>query len=227
MRRRLAAEAFATFTVVFAGTGAIVVDDLCGGRITHAGVSLTFGVAVSAMILLVGRVSGAHMNPAVSWALVAARRFSTRHAIAYTVAQLGGALVASTLLAACVTHPTLGATLPAQGVWTSVVLEALLTWLLMVSALWASTRSPERRFSSALVIGAVVALEAYFAGPIMGASMNPARSIAPALVSGNVADLWAYVAGPMLGALLAVPACRRVASPQCCPRRATACESAT
>jgi protein-tyrosine-phosphatase len=123
--RRLAAELFGTFALVFAGTGAIIINDVSGGTVTHVGIALTFGLVVLAMIYAVGDVSGAHLNPAVSLGFVVARRFSARLVILYIVCQCAGAVLASSLLRALFpSHPTLGATIPAGVATQSFVLEA-------------------------------------------------------------------------------------------------------
>lgn len=208
MSRKLWSEFFGTFALVFAGTGAIVINDVSGGAITHAGIALTFGLIVLAMIYTFGDVSGAHLNPAVSVAFAAAKRFPWPYVPIYVAAQGAGAFAASgTLRFLFPQHSTLGATLPAGAASQSFVLEVLLTFLLMLVILSVSTGAKEKGITAGIAIGSVIALEAMFAGPICGASMNPARSLAPAVVSGRLEHLWIYLAGPLLGALLAIPAC--------------------
>lgn len=200
------AEALGTFCLVFAGTGAIIVNNTSGGVVTHVGVALTFGLVVMAMIDALGNVSGAHLNPAVSMAFVLSGRFPLRNLPTYVLAQLAGALVASALLRFLFpSDPTLGATLPAGSAAQSLVLEVVLAFILMLVILAVSTGSKERGLSAGVTVGAVIGLEAMFAGPITGASMNPARSLAPALVSGRVEFLWVYLIAPCVGAALAVP----------------------
>jgi aquaporin Z len=211
------AEAVGTFALVLAGTGAIVVDDSRGGALGHAGIAMTFGLVVMAMIYALGEVSGAHLNPAVTLAFVAARRFPAARAPAYVAAQLAGAFAASGVLALLFPeHPTLGATLPAGAAWQSLVLEVLLAGLLMLVILRVSSGASEVGLLAGAAIGATVGLEALFAGPVSGASMNPARSLAPALVSGATRDLWVYLLAPLLGACAAVPLCRALSPGDCC-----------
>lgn len=216
-QRRLLAEALGTFALVFAGTGAIVINQVSGGAITHAGVALTFGLIVLAMIHTFGDVSGAHLNPAVTTAFAAAGRFPWRDVPGYVGAQSAGAFAASGLLRLLFPgNDTLGTTLPAGAAGQSFILEVVLTAILMLVILSVSTGAREKGITAGIAIGAVIALEAMFAGPICGASMNPARSLAPAVVSGHVEQLWLYLTAPTLGALLAVPACRGVRGPDCC-----------
>lgn len=216
--KKLLAEVLGTFGLIFAGTGAIVINSASHGAIGHAGIAITFGLIVLAMIYTFGDISGAHLNPAVTLAFAAARRFPWREVPGYLLAQTLGALAASgTLRFLFPADPTsLGATLPAGSESQSFVLELILTALLMLVILSVSTGAKEKGITAGIAIGAVIALEAMFAGPICGASMNPARSLAPALVSGNCAHLWLYLTAPVLGALLAVPLCCAVREPGCC-----------
>ncbi len=203
---RFLAELLGTFCLVFAGTGAIIVNDTSHGAVTHLGVSLTFGLVVMAMIYTLGDVSGAHLNPAVSLAFALAHRFPSRSVPIYVLAQTLGACAASGLLRALFpSHPSLGSTLPAGSAWQSFLLEVVLTFILMFVVLAVSSGPKERGIMAGIAVGGVVALEAIFAGPISGASMNPARSLAPSLFSGNLQSLWIYIFAPTLGASLAVP----------------------
>jgi aquaporin Z len=222
MGRKLLAECFGTFTLVFAGTGAIVVNAASGGQVTHVGVALTFGLVVLAMIYAVGDVSGAHLNPAVTLGFVLARRFPARDAIPYALSQLAGALLASLLLRVSFPdHPTLGATLPAGPALQSFLFEVVLTLVLMFVILSVATGAQERGLLAGVAVGAVIALEALFAGPVSGASMNPVRSLAPAAVSGTLDHLWVYLTAPPLGAALAVVLCKSIHQGGCCSAPAT------
>lgn len=208
---RLLAESIGTFCLVFAGTGAIIVNNTSGGVVTHVGIALTFGLVVMAMIDALGNISGAHLNPAVSIAFTLARRFPLRDLPGYILAQIAGACAASALLRFLFpSDQTLGATLPSGSAAQSLVLEIVLTFILMLVILAVSTGSKERGLTAGIAVGAVVGLEALFAGPISGASMNPARSLAPALVSGRVESLWIYLVAPCAGAALAVPCWREL-----------------
>lgn len=215
MKQKLWSEFFGTFALVFCGTGAIVINDMTGGTVTHPGVALTFGLVVMALIYTFGDISGAHFNPAVTLAFAASRRFQVRCIVPYIAVQLAGGVAASLLLHVLFpAHKTIGATLPQGSPFQSLLLEAVLTWLLMLVILNVSTGAKEKGITAGLVVGAVIGLEAMFAGPICGASMNPARSIAPALVSLNISNLWIYILGPLCGALLAVPTLALVREPQ-------------
>ena len=215
--KKYGAEFVGTFALVFAGTGAIVINEMSGGAITHVGISLTFGLIVLAMIYALGDISGAHLNPAVSFGFFAARRFPLREVIPYVLSQCAGAFAASSILRFLFPkNATLGATLPAGSAMQSFVLELILTAMLMFVILSVSTGAAEKGITAGIAVGAVIALEAMFAGPICGASMNPARSLAPAVVSQHLSSLWIYLTAPALGALLAVVGCRCVREPSCC-----------
>src|SRR5690348_6312314 len=198
------AEGLGTFGLVFAGPGAIMIDVLSKGQITHVGVGLVFGLIIATMIYAFGHISGAHFNPAVTLAFVLVRHFPVRRLIGYWIAQLLGATLAAgclRLLFGNVAH--LGATLPTGngGAWQSFGLEALLTFFLMIVIMAMATDTRAVGQAAALAIGATVALEALFAGPICGASMNPVRSLGPALVSTIWTAQWVYLIAPPLGAV--------------------------
>jgi aquaporin NIP len=213
--RRLLAEFLGTFILIFAGTGAIVIDQATGGSLGHTGVSLVFGLVVLVMIQTFGDVSGAHLNPAVTLGLAAAGRFSWRDVPGYVCAQLGGAFAASFVVKLLFPHnTTLGATLPAGSVAQSFILEVMLTAILMLVILSVTSGAKEKGITAGIAIGATIALAAMFAGPISGASMNPARSLAPAVVSGSFQHLWLYPVATILGALIAVPLCAATRDPK-------------
>ncbi|HEX8998059.1 MAG TPA: MIP family channel protein [Ktedonobacterales bacterium] len=198
------AEGIGTFALVFAGCGAIIVNQLSRGAITHVGVSLVFGLIIVAMIYTTGHLSGAHLNPAVTLGFVLARHFPLNRLVGYWLAQCLGAIAAAEVLQALfgnVAH--LGATTPAGSLGQSFWLEALLTFFLMFVIMAVATDTRAVGQAAALAIGATVGLEAMFGGPISGASMNPARSLGPALVSGTWTAQWVYLLAPLLGAALA------------------------
>jgi aquaporin Z len=215
--KKCAAEFIGTFALVFAGTGAIIVNDVSGGTVSHVGIGLTFGLVVLAMIYTLGDISGAHLNPAVTLGFFAAHRFAARGLLPYIASQCLGALAASTSLRLLFpTHSTLGGTIPAGPAAQSFILEVILTAVLMFVILGVSTGAREKGITAGIAVGSVIALEALYAGPICGASMNPARSLAPALVSQHLSSLWIYLAAPTTGVLLAVIGCRCVREEGCC-----------
>lgn len=222
LHKRLFAEAFGTFWIVFAGTGAIAIGEV-SGAITHVGVALVFGLIVFAMIAALGDISGAHFNPAVTIGFYLAKRFPGNAVVPYIASQIAGALIASFILSALFPHGSLGATNPAGSFAQSWVLEVILTLGLMFVILSVSTGASEKGITAGLAIGGVVALEALFAGPISGASMNPARSLAPALVSGHIENLLLYLTAPIIGAALAVAACRCLREENCCCHAVESC----
>jgi len=203
--RQLLAEFLGTFCLVFAGTGAIIVNDFSQNAITHLGIATAFGLVVFAMIYTFGEISGSHLNPAVSIGLWVAGKFDTRHVTSYIMAQCAGAVMASLVLQGVFpAHPTLGMTLPAAGQSSAFLFEVLLTWMLMLVILNVTHPTNPHRSFAGFIIGAFVGLEALFGGPVSGASMNPARSLGPALVSGNMLDLWIYLIAPVIGSIVAV-----------------------
>ncbi len=221
--QKLFAEALGTFALVFAGTTAIVVDQVSDGVVSHVGVALTFGLVVAAMIYAVGDISGAHLNPAVTLGFWIARRFPRADVAPYLASQCAGALLASSLVRGIFGSETgLGATLPAGSAGQSLLLEVVISILLVFTILSVATGAKEKGITAGLAIGAVVALGALCAGPISGASMNPARSLGPALVGGELRHLWVYLVGPVVGSCLAVLACRCARGPDCCPTGAAA-----
>ena len=201
------AEGMGTFLLVFFGCGAICVNDVSGGLPGHLGVSLVFGLTVAAMILLLGDISGAHINPAVTVGFFIIGRVRAGRALLYILSQtagaLGGALVLRPLFPG---HPTLGITGPGGRTGTAEIFycEAIMTFVLMAVVLMVSSgKRPPVKFAAALTVGGVIALAAFFVGPLTGASLNPARSIGPALVSGRVEELPVYSIAPLAGAALA------------------------
>lgn len=214
------AEFFGTFGLVFAGTGAIIINDISRGAVSHVGIGLTFGLIVLAMIYTVGDVSGAHLNPAVTLGFWVARRFPANDLFPYVFSQCIGALSAGmTLRFLFPQQLNLGATVPSIPVLQAFILEIILTFFLMFVILNVSMGSKEKGLMAGIAIGSVIALEALFAGPVTGASMNPARSLGPAIISGQLNGLWIYLSAPVVGAILAVVGCRCVQSDGCCTLR--------
>ena len=202
LARRLLAEFVGTFALVFAGCGAIMVDAKTGA-LGQVGVAIAFGLVIMVMIYAVVHVSGAHFNPAVSFAFAITRHFPWPRVAGYWVAQLAGALAAAALLRASLGDiANVGATLPSGSERQSFLWELVLTFFLMFVIIAVATDTRAVGEAAAIAIGATVGLGAMVGGPISGASMNPARSIGPALVSGDLHALWLYLLAPIAGATL-------------------------
>lgn len=215
--KRYIAEVIGTFAMVFCGTGAMTINEITGGAVTHPGIAMTWGLIVMAMIYAFGDISGAHFNPAVTVAFAYAKKFSWREVPKYILAQCIGAIAASSMLLFLFPESEfLGATLPSFEAYKAFVLEILLAFFLMLVIINVSTGSKEIGMIAGIAIGGVVLLEAMFAGPMTKASMNPARSLGPALLSGNLQHLWLYLTAPFIGAILAVMSCKLVKEDQCC-----------
>ncbi|MEG4308882.1 MULTISPECIES: MIP/aquaporin family protein [unclassified Microcoleus] len=204
--REALAEFLGTFILVFAGTGAVMVNKISQGAITHLGVSLVFGAVVAAMIYATGHISSAHLNPAVTLAFWASGFFVSKRVLPYIIAQCAGAIAASTLLLITLGKvANLGATVPLNGNWLqSLILETVLTFILMFVIFGSGLDRRAPIGFAGIAIGLTVGLEAAFMGPITGASMNPARSFGPAIVGGIWQHQWVYWVAPILGAQLAV-----------------------
>lgn len=212
--REMLAEGIGTFILVFAGTGAVMVNQVSGGAITHLGISFVFGAVVAALIYTLGHISGAHFNPAVTLAFWTSGFFPKRRVLPYVLAQSVGAIAASTLLLVALgSVAKLGATLPLNGNWLqSLVLETVLTFILMFVILGSGLDRRAPIGFAGLAIGLTVALEAAFMGPITGASMNPARSLGPSVVGGIWQHHWLYWVAPIVGAQLAVLVYRQISN---------------
>src|SRR3954453_5397765 len=208
--RRLFSELLGTFMLVLvAAGGGILVGK---GQIGLAAAVVAPGLMVLAIILFMGAVSGAHLNPGVSLAFAVRGDFPWRRVAGYIVAQLLGATLACLFLLAVfgnVEH--LGATLPGPGyhAWQALLMEIVLTAVLVSVILGTASAAQNVGTVGALGVGGYVALAGLWAAPVSGASMNPARPCGPALVSGSWSGFWVYVAGPLIGAVIAV-ACAHV-----------------
>jgi aquaporin Z len=201
--KRYVAESIATFFLIFCGTGAMVINTETG-VITHTGVSAAWGLIVMIMIFTFGRISGAHMNPAVTVSLALVKLHPNREIVPYLFAQLIGAFAASLSLQQLFPdNELLGASLPQGSEMQSFILEFILTFMLMIVILMTSQGRKFEQYFAPVVIGATIGLEALYAGPISNASMNPFRSLAPAVVSGHIEHLWLYLISTTLGALAA------------------------
>jgi aquaporin NIP len=213
---RLAAELVGTFALVFVGCGAIMVDAE-SASLGQVGVALAFGLVIAVMIAAVGPISGAHFNPAVTFALLVARRLPGGRAARYVAAQVVGALAGAALLRASLGDvASLGATQPSGSDGEAFLWELVLTFfLLFVIAAVATGERPEPAVTGGLAVGGTIAMASLVGGPISGASLNPARSLGPGLVSGETDALWIYLTAPLAGGvvgLLAYLLVRRAAA---------------
>lgn len=202
--KRYIAELIATFFLIFCGTGAMVINTETEGVISHFGVATAWGLVVTIMIFAYGRISGAHMNPAVTLTLVLLKLHPKKEILPYFGAQLIGAFAASiTLRLLFPDNELLGATMPQGSEMQSFVLEFILTFMLMIVILLTSQGRRIEQYFAPVAIGLTVMLEALYAGPVTNASMNPFRSLAPAVVSGHIEHLWLYLVATTLGAVTA------------------------
>jgi aquaporin NIP len=201
--RLLAAEAAGTFALVFFGCGAIMVD-ADGGGLGQVGISLAFGLVVMAMVLALVHVSGAHINPAVTFGLALRTRFPWTEVPGYWVAQTAGAIAAAFALRASLGDVAdLGATSPSGSDAQSFAWEVAMTAVLLFVILAVATDA-RAAGAAAIAIGGTIALASLVGGPISGASLNPARSVGPAVVSGSLGSLWIYLIAPLVGGALGV-----------------------
>ena len=197
--KKYVAEFIGTFVLVFCTTGAITVSSETGGLISHGQIAIIVGLSVMTMILFFNKVSGAHINPAVTIGLALSKKLSSKKVLPYIIAQIAGALLGSFLVFLIFPrNKLLGATIPTVSALECFIIELVLTMILMIGVL----RSPGRYV--AIIVGSIVTVEAFFLGKMTGASMNPARSLAPALVSGHTELIWIYLIAPVMGAVIAV-----------------------
>ncbi len=203
--RRLFAEALGTFLLVLAAAGGGLLH--ARGQISLSAAVVAPGLTVMAVILFMGAVSGAHLNPVVSIAFALRRDFPWRRVPWYVIAQLvGAALAALFLLAVFGDVEHLGATMPGRGYhsWQALLLEVALTAGLVSVILGTASKAQNVGSVGALGVGGYIALAGLWAAPVSGTSMNPARSFGPALASGDWVNYWVYVVGPLIGAIIAV-----------------------
>lgn len=202
--RRTAAEFVGTFCLVLIGCGAMAVDARTGA-LTHVGVAIVWGLVVLTMIYAIGDISGAHINPAVSFAFASAGRLKVLDALAYAAAQSAGAIAAAGAILAILglDEARLGATVtPDLPISSGFLIELIMTAILMFVIMGVSTGAKEKSITAGLAVGATIAMEALVAGPLTRASMNPARSLGPNIMSGATDQLWMYLVAPICGAQL-------------------------
>jgi aquaporin Z len=206
--RRLFSELFGTFLLVLVAVGGGMVNARFGGSaIPYGALVVAPALMVAAIILFMGAVSGAHLNPAVSIAFALRSDFPWRRVPAYVVAQLLGAILATLLLWTLLgKQGAAGLTLPGEGIstFTAMLWEIVLTAGLVSTILGVSSGAQQLGPIAAVGVGSYIALAGLWGSPVSGASMNPARSLGPALVLGDWTAWWAYLLGPMIGAIIAV-----------------------
>jgi aquaporin Z len=206
--RRLFAELFGTFLLVFVAAGGPMVSARLGGHGISAGALVVApGLMVLAIILFMGTLSGAHLNPAVTIAFMLRSDFPARRVPMYVIAQFAGAVLATLVLTGLIgKQGTAGLTLPGHGISALVAMawEAALTTGLVSVILGTASGAQQIGPLAAVAVGSYIALAGIIGAQVSGASMNPARSLGPALVLGDWTSWWAYLAGPLIGAVIAV-----------------------
>jgi aquaporin Z len=204
---RLFSELFGTFLLVLAAAGATVVNAQTHGAISRSAAVTAPGLMVMAIILFMGAVSGAHLNPGVTLAFSLRGDFPWRRLPGYVAAQLAGASLACLFLAAVFGKiGELGATSPGAGVadWQAMLIELVLTLGLVSTILGTASEAQNVGPLSAVGVGGYIVLAGLWSSPVSGASMNTARSFGPDLVLGDFGHFWVYLVGPLAGATLAV-----------------------
>ncbi len=209
--KQFIAECAGTFVLVFIGVGAVIANAVSQGGLGIVGIALAFGFAVIASVYMFAGISGAHINPAVTVALIVNRSISFAKGLGYIVSQLIGASLAALGLWIAFGSRSLlnpGVTVLSSGVSIvqGIIIEAALTYFLVLAVLFFIKKdaSQERWLHGAVVIGFVVAMDILVGGILTGASMNPARTLGPALLSGVWINHWVYWVGPIVGGLAAV-----------------------
>lgn len=204
--KKYLAEFIGTFILVFFGTGSVIVNEQSTNALGLVGISLTFGILISAVIYSIGSISGAHLNPAVTISFLLGKLIPKKDALFYISAQIIGAIFASLVLKFLFPLNTnLGATNPSGTILQSFVIELIATFVLLLTILGITqTGNKESKAFAGLIIGFLVVGLILFSGPISGGSFNPARSMAPALISGNISNLWIYLTAPIIGGVIAV-----------------------
>lgn len=205
--RRVLAEFVGTFLLVLAAAGAPMMNEGVPGSVSHTAAAVAPGLMVMAVIMSFGKVSGAHLNPAVSFAFALRRDFPWRRVPGYMTAQILGASTAALFLQYVVgVSARFGSTYPADGYtpWAAFLMEFILTFGLVTVILGTASGAQNIGIIGSLGVGAYIALAGMWGSPISGASMNPARTFGPNLASLDFASFWVYLTGPFLGAALAV-----------------------
>ena len=207
--KKFIAEFIGTFALIFIGAGSVAINHMTGGTSGLTGIALAHGLTIAVMVSATMAVSGGHLNPAVTVALLCTRKTDLPSAISYIIAQCLGAISAAFLLRLCLPLSVLSAVnfgTPAlapevttsMGLLTEIILTFFLAFTVFGTAV--DSRAPKM---GGLFIGLTVALDIMVGGPLTGAAMNPARYIGPAIISGHLENCWLYWVGPIAGAVLA------------------------
>lgn len=207
------AEFIGTFALVFVGTGSVIVNEETGNSLGLIGVSIVFGVTVSGIIYALGRISGAHINPAVTLAFYSNKGINKKDAILYVLVQVIGAIAASFVLQFIFpNNRNLGGTIPSESILSAGIIEFVATFLLLLTLLGIThTQHKKIKLFAGLLIGLLITGLIFVAGPISGGSFNPARSLGPVIISGNFSSAtWIYLFFPIMGGLLAVITFNRI-----------------
>ena len=205
--RRLVSEVLGTFFLVLVAAGGGMMSQAFPNTISRTAAVVAPGLMVLAIILFMGKVSGAHLNPAVSIAFSLRGDFPWRRVPAYIVAQLAGAALAAWFLQAVVrVSASAGSNYPAStySAWDAFLMETVLTLALVSVILGTASGAQNLGVVGAFGVGSYIALAGLWGSPISGASMNPARTFGPDLVSGDFSHYWVYLVGPLVGAVIAV-----------------------
>ncbi|XP_023528272.1 aquaporin NIP2-1-like [Cucurbita pepo subsp. pepo] len=201
--RKLVAEVIATYLLVFVTCGAAALSVSDERQVSKLGASMTGGLIVTVMIYAVGHISGAHMNPAVTFAFAAVRRFPWKQVPLYAAAQLSGATSAAfTLRILLDPIKELGTTSPSGPEFKALIVEIVVSFCMMFVTSAVATDTKAIGELAGIAVGSSVCITSIFAGPISGGSMNPARSIGPAIASSHYEGIWVYLVGPVTGTLL-------------------------
>ena len=209
------AELVGTFILVFGGTavavGAILARPTAGAAYDSLAIALAFGLTLAAVVAAIGHVSGAHVNPAVTLGMAAAKKFPWSYAPIYIGAQLVGAVLAALATwltfggAGARSEAKLAATYPAQGVGDlqAFIVEILITFILVFVVMAVATDERAPAAIAPIAVGFALAVGVFIAGPVTGGSVNPARSLGPMIVAGDLTSVWLYILGPIIGGVLA------------------------
>jgi len=207
--KKLISEFVGTFALVFIGAGSVATNYISNGAIGLVRISTAFGLVVMAMIYATGHISGTHINPAVTIALVATKKMEAKDAVPYILSQLAGAAVAGLTLRVIYPTAVAGVNLGTTGLGTNVgfgtgvLVEAILTFLLVFTIFGAAVDKRAPAGFAGFAIGMVVLFDILVGGPLTGASMNPARTFGPALASGYWVNHLVYWIGPIIGGVIA------------------------